>query len=977
MPPERSIEARSSTEVVSPPRTEDTEPLGAPVQEALPTGTVLESRFRVVRMLGRGGMGEVYEAVDVALGARIAVKVVRLESGSTEARLQRFRREILLARKISHPNVCRVFELHLGSPGEPPLFLSMELLEGETLAERLRRDGPLPEPVARELVTQIASGLAAAHREGVLHRDLKPSNVMLVPVHGGSERAVVADFGIARAMDELPVATTWDGPMGTPAYMAPEQLAGRELSPATDLYSLGVLMTEISTGTIPARPHPDDGSDGAAPPLEPGIGKPPAHYGRSWKQLCRWCLEIDPSRRPQSAEAFLRALRQGSSLLRRPMHRLLRSVALVVAALGATIVVIHKAAPDRVGPPLIAVADFANETGDPDLDGIGSLVATALQESPGVRVLTRSRMVDLQRQLGTDVAVRVDESTGREIARRAGARTLLAGSVRRMGELIVVELRGIDPDRGEYLLSDREQAQGKSEVLALIDRLAARARKRLVGDRGPSTGATPLAQLVTANLEANRWYETGRSLEEQNLSGAQEAFRKAIALDPEFALAHFALAVAAARGRAPLSELGAIATSAISVAGRAPWREARLIRAWNATVEQHVDDARALYREVLERYPDDKEVLTLGARVAGSPEETLAYLQRALQADPMYVPAQEQIVQAMCDLGRRAELIQLARTWLAQPPAPGRAGAAAMALVAAGELDDALEAARREDLLSPGRPTLEVVHTARREYREAERVARERIARSGRGHVALASALTYQGRRREALAVLAGVAHEGGSIAYANLSIASGDAPAGQLRARIRELVAAQPQLDWLGALTLGVSGDVSEAEGYARGLARDGADPTSNVFSDEILSVRRFVPALAARARGDAPGGRGVIRDLVAWRRWKVRTVAAFALGQACAEDGDLECAVAALRQYRAEPLPIVIYRPWMLPRSARLLAEVLERQGKADAARRLVEAFLSDWRAADPGLLDLTRARALCARLHCQPASEPTVAQ
>jgi hypothetical protein len=150
--------------VVSPPLTEGTDPLGAPAQEALPTGTVLESRFRVVRMLGRGGMGEVYEAVDVALGARIAVKTVRLEPGSTEARLQRFRREILLARKISHPNVCRVFELHLGSPGEPPLFLSMELLEGETLAERLRKDGPLPEPVARELVTQIASGVAAAHR---------------------------------------------------------------------------------------------------------------------------------------------------------------------------------------------------------------------------------------------------------------------------------------------------------------------------------------------------------------------------------------------------------------------------------------------------------------------------------------------------------------------------------------------------------------------------------------------------------------------------------------------------------------------------------------------------------------------------------------------------------------------------------------------------------------------------------------------
>jgi hypothetical protein len=263
---------------------------------------------------------------------------------------------------------------------------------------------------------------------------------------------------------------------------------------------------------------------------------------------------------------------------------------------------------------------------------------------------------------------------------------------------------------------------------------------------------------------------------------------------------------------------------------------------------------------------------------------------------------------------------------------------------------------------------------ARREYREAERVARERIARSGRGHLPLAHALSYQGRRREAFAVLAGFAN-GAWMGYANLSIASGDAPAGQLRAHIRELVVAQPQLDWLGALTLAVAGDVAGAESYAQGLTREGADPTSSVFSDEIRAERIFVQALAARARGDAAGGRAVLRDIVAWRRWKVRTVAAFSLGQACAEDGDLDCAVAALRQHRAELLPNVLYHSWMLPRSARLLAEVLERQGKADEARRLAEGFLSDWRDADPDLLDLARARALCARLHCQPAPKATV--
>ena len=241
-------------------------------------------------------------------------------------------------------------------------------------------------------------------------------------------------------------------------------------------------------------------------------------------------------------------------------------------------------------------------------------------------------------------------------------------------------------------------------------------------------------------------------------------------------------------------------------------------------------------------------------------------------------------------------------------------------------------------------------------------MAREHIARSGRGYLPLANALTYQGRRREALAVLAGVAHLGGSIDYANLSIASGDAPAGQLRARIGELVAAQPQLDWLGALTRRLPATCREPKATPGGCrARAPTRPAAS--SPTIRSVRTFVQALAARARGDAAGGRAVLRDLVAWRRWKVRTVAAFSLGQACAEDGDLECAVAALRQYRAEPLPDVIYRPWMLPRSSRLLAEVLERQGKADEARRLAEGFLSDWRDANPDLLD-PPGRVHCAR-------------
>jgi hypothetical protein len=336
----------------------------------------------------------------------------------------------------------------------------------------------------------------------------------------------------------------------------------------------------------------------------------------------------------------------------------------------------------------------------------------------------------------------------------------------------------------------------------------------------------------------------------------------------------------------------------------------------------------------------------------------------------MYVPAQEQIVWAMRDLGRQAELIPLARTWLAQPPAPRRLAAAAYALAMAGDLEGALEAAKREDLLSPGRPTLEMIHLARGEYLEAERVARERIDRSGMGIGRLASALSYQGRRREALAVL-GEASRGGSLAaYSALGIAAGDGPSDRLRARARELVAAQPALDWLAALALALAGDVPEAERHARALSHEPADPGSTVSPDEILAVRSFVQARAALARGDAAVGRAILRELIASRRFKARLVSAFALGEACAEDGDLGCAIAALRQYRAEHSPLVLFQSWMFPRSTLLLAEALERQGQVDEARGLAERLLSDWRNADPDLPDFARALALCTRLQCHPA-------
>ncbi len=353
--PEHPLAFDAPTEAETTLRNDATEPLAGPASEEqqLQPGTVLESRFRVVRLVGRGGMGEVYEAVDGALGTRVALKTMRLGQWSNDERVQRFRSEILLARKISHPNVCRVFELHVGGPGEPPLFLSMELLEGETLCDRLRREGHLAEPAARALVAQIASGLAAAHAEGVVHRDLKPSNIMLVPVHGGGERAVVTDFGIARPTDGLPSGSmTWDGPVGTPAYMAPEQACGGDATPATDLYSLGVLMYELTSGSLPC---PGDTPQAIA--FEPLWGSWPERRSstprtsKRWRELIRWCLAKDPARRPQSAEAFLRALRPETRPRRWASRRVLWGLALTSAAFAAVTVAL-RFGPGAPGSPL-------------------------------------------------------------------------------------------------------------------------------------------------------------------------------------------------------------------------------------------------------------------------------------------------------------------------------------------------------------------------------------------------------------------------------------------------------------------------------------------------------------------------------------------------------------------------------------------------------------------------------------------------
>jgi len=215
-------------------------------------GDLVSKRYRILRIIGAGGAGEVYAAEDMALGGEVALKTLSPGLAGSPVGLERFRREVTLARRVTHPNVCRIFDLaeHEGANGRWAFFFTMELLDGTSLAHRLQYGRRMTADEALPLIAQIAAGLQAAHDSGVVHRDLKPGNIMLSGPEGA--RVVLTDFGLARNQDLGAVTLTETGEMlGTVFYMSPEQVQGTEITPASDIFSLGIVMYEMLTLGLP------------------------------------------------------------------------------------------------------------------------------------------------------------------------------------------------------------------------------------------------------------------------------------------------------------------------------------------------------------------------------------------------------------------------------------------------------------------------------------------------------------------------------------------------------------------------------------------------------------------------------------------------------------------------------------------------------------------------------------------------------
>jgi tetratricopeptide (TPR) repeat protein len=594
---------------------------------------VLAERFEIVRLLGRGGMGAVYEARDRELDSTVAVKVLRPEIARRASVQERFRREIQLARQVTHPNACRIFDL--GLHGEDRLFLTMEHLEGETLAARLKRDGPYSPNEALPIVEQVVAALSEAHRVGVIHRDLKSGNVMLVP-EGEAVRAVVTDFGLAvpkrSGADPTEHITRTGELLGTPAYMAPEQLERGTTSPATDVYALGLMLYEMITGELPfSGDTPISGALQRLREKAPSPRERVPDLDRVWERTILRCLEKDPEERWQTPSEVLAALKGETIPIRWTPRRKRRwafsGVAAAMVAIVGFLVISHWLIP---GTPTAAealgfaerdwvlIAAFENRTGEEIFDGtLEAALSRDLANSRFVNVVPRQRVTDTLQLMQQPLDATLDASLASEVALRdGGIRAVLTGRAEKLGSAYILSSELVDPGAGVTVTSLSEEAEDQDTVLPAVRRLSSRVRESL-GEALPTIRKSEreLQAVSTPSLRALQLFSQADQLfldaipgeegfnDEKNRT-AEELLREAIAEDPTFASAHNHLAYAIKRQGRPDSESIKHAERAMELVETVTPVERYFIRGSYHGFRNDSEEAIAQYRALLEIEPD-------------------------------------------------------------------------------------------------------------------------------------------------------------------------------------------------------------------------------------------------------------------------------------------------------------------------------------------------------------------------------------
>lgn len=713
-------------------------------------------RYQILALVGGGGMGVVYEALDARLGRTVALKFLQPRPGADDSAAERFRQEARTVAALEHPNVCTVHEI--GETDDGQLFLAMPLYQGETLQRRIAR-GPLPVDEAVAVAVQVARGLAKAHARGIVHRDVKPSNVLV------TDDGVVKllDFGIAELADVT--LTGAAGPLGTAAYMSPEQARGGPVDHRTDLWSLGVVLHEMLTGR---RPFP--GTDAAAmldavrhaaptpvATLRPDV--PPA-----LARLVATALARSPDARHQSARQLERdllalGLADGvpgdvtpSTRSARRGARRLALAAIAAVSLGLVSTAAWRGATrERPAPATIAVLPFADRSPGRDQeyfsDGISEELIATLARVEGLRVASRTSAFAFR---GREVDIRT-------VGARLGVATVLEGSVRRAGDKLRITAQLVNVADGYQLWSDsfdRDAGDAFAIQQEIARAIAQTLRVRLVGAAaGAGAREEPDAQAYDLYLKGRHaLYLKGRyawySRTEEGLRTAATYFEQAVAQAPRYARAHAGLADAyavlgfydylAPADAFPRAEAAATRALAIDPALAAPHATLGY-----AALYYHWDLARGdeAFRRAIaldDGYSTAHQWYANLLTAAGRFPEALREMRRAEEIDPLSLIAKAAVGWVLYHAGEHAAALAQSRATLELNPDYAVAHLwSGWALQALDSLPAAV-AAHRRALAAADSGGLYVANLARSlalagERAEAERLLRRLQARGDSG----------------------------------------------------------------------------------------------------------------------------------------------------------------------------------------------------------------------------------------------------
>jgi len=515
----------------------------------------LGNRYEIVRSLGVGGMGAAYLARDREVGRPVALKVIRTELAGEPSMLKRFRKELVLARRVTHPNVVRIFDLGVM---DGVRFISMEFIEGQQLSTLFEERGKLPAKDAAEIVLQVCRGLSAVHSQGVVHRDLKPANIMI----DKDGRAVVMDFGIAGTeaaseearsstllTDSLASMTRVGDLIGTPMYMSPEQSQAQSVDARSDLFTIGIIFYEMLTGDVPFRAESlretlrKRCEETAISPsvLDPSIPK-------AISQIVLKCLQINPDDRYQDAGELIHDLEKHLGISQRGRRDRKWMIGSLVAPImitgGFFLYERHAAEIVKPHPPVkILIADFDNQTRESVFNGaLEPLLSFAMEDTPFLTSYNRIRARAIVAELRPGTT-RLDATAARLVALREGVKVVISGAISVANGDYRVSVKADDSVQGTPIKSSEVTARNRNELLRLIGKLALPIREAL-GDTTPKSVKSITAETFSAaSLEAAQRYSQAQAAQQSGQwEDAVRLYGETIKLDPDSGRAYAGMA---------------------------------------------------------------------------------------------------------------------------------------------------------------------------------------------------------------------------------------------------------------------------------------------------------------------------------------------------------------------------------------------------------------------------------------------------